>query len=112
MDGLLRKHHRCPAPVRWAQPLRQEQPGLFTFLHCPGLDATTNAAERALRPFVIARQVWGGNRTWHGARTQQILGSILRTCWQQRQDPFPGIVALLRSPTPLILDIAPTSRSP
>jgi len=112
MDGLLQKPYRCPANVRLAKHLRHEQPWLFTFLHCPGLDATNNAAERALRPFVIARKVWGGNRTWKGAQTQHILGSILRTCWQQRQDPFPRIVALLRSPTPLILDIARTSRSP
>jgi len=34
---------------------------------------TNNAAERAIRGMVIARKVWGGNRTWEGAATQQIL---------------------------------------
>jgi hypothetical protein len=37
---------------------------LFTFLRCPGLDATNHAAEQAIRGMVIARKVWGGNRAW------------------------------------------------
>ena len=80
---------------------------MFTFLHCFGLDATNNAAERAIRGMVIARKVWGGRRTWEGARTQQILTSVLRTCWQQGQDAFPRFVKLLRAPRAVILDIVP-----
>jgi len=36
-----------------------------------------NAAERAIRPAVIARKTWGGNRTASGAKTKMILASIL-----------------------------------
>ena len=54
---------------------------------------------------VIARKVWGGNRTWEGAHTQQVLVSVLRTCWQQGKDAFTLLVALLRAPETLILDI-------
>jgi transposase len=92
--------------------LRHEQPHLFTFLRCPGLDATNNAAERALRGVVIARKVWGGNRTWNGARTQQILTSVLRTGRQQGRDAFRSLVSLLRSPTVQTLDIVPSGASP
>jgi len=56
---------------------------------------------------VIARKVWGGNRSWEGARTQQILVSVLRTCWQQSQDAFVLLVSLLRSPRAAILNIVP-----
>ena len=77
---------------RLAQHLEHEQPYLFTFLNCPGLDATNHEAERAVRWMVIASKVWGGNRTWEGAQTQPILVSILRTCWQQDKDPFSRIV--------------------
>jgi transposase len=112
LHRLLQKEYRCPANIRLANHLAHEQPWLFSFLHCPGLDATNHLAEQAIRLFVMARKVWGGNRTWNGARTQQILGSVLRTCWQQGKDPFPRIVTLLRSPTPLILDIVPNSQSP
>ncbi len=112
LDRLLEKRYRCLSNVRLANHLRHEQPYVFTFLKCPGLDATNNAAERALRGVVIARKVWGGNRSWNGARVQQILGSVLRTCRQQGQDAFAPLVGLLRSPRQQILDIVPTCSSP
>jgi hypothetical protein len=76
------------------------------------LDATSNAAERALRRMVIARKVWGGNRSWKGAQTQQVLVSVLRTIRQQGKDPFPRMVDLLRSPAVQILDIVPEDNWP
>jgi len=107
LDGMLETHYRNPANRRLARHLKHERPWLFTFLYCPGLDATNNAAERAIRGMVIARKVWGGNRTWEGARTQQILVSVLRTCWQQSKDAFTRIVTLLRAPRAMTMDIVP-----
>ena len=54
-----------------------------TFLRQPGLDATNWRAELAIRFGVILRKVWGGSRTWAGARAQAVLMSVWRTCWQQ-----------------------------
>jgi hypothetical protein len=71
------------------------------------LEATNNTAERAIRGMVIARKVWGGSRTWAGARTHQILASVLRTCWQQGKDAFTRGVRLLHAPRAVILDIVP-----
>jgi transposase len=107
LDRMLETQRRNPANRRLARHLEHEQLWLFTFLHCFGLDATNNAAERAIRGMVIARKVWGGNRTWEGARTQQILVSVLRTCWQQGKDAFTRCVRLLRAPRTVILDIVP-----
>ena len=107
LDRMLGTRRRNPANHRLARHLEHERLWLFTFLHCPGLDATNNAAERAIRGMVIARKVWGGNRTWEGARTQQILVSVLRTCWQQGKDAFTRCVGLLRAPRAVILDIVP-----
>jgi len=109
MDRLLAKTFRDPANRRLAKHLRHEQPWLFTFLHCPGIEATNNAAERALRPAVVARKTWGGNRTENGAMTQQILISILTTCRQQGKDSFDRITELFLSPTPMVLDLIPNS---
>ena len=109
LDRLLAKPFRASANRRLAKHLRHEQPWLFTFLHCPGLEANNNAAERALRPAVVARKTWGGNRTANGAQTQQILISVLTTCRQQGKDSFDRIVKLLVSPTSLVLDLAPDS---
>jgi transposase len=71
LGRLLDRNWRTEANRRLAKHLRHQEPQLFTFLHCPGVEATNNRAERALRPAVIARKVWGGNRTANGARTQQ-----------------------------------------
>jgi transposase len=107
LDRMLETRRRNPANRRLARHLEHELVWLFTFLHCPGLDATNNAAERAIRGMVIARKVWGGNRTWEGAYTQQILASVLRTCWQQGKDAFTRCVGLLRTPRTVILDLVP-----
>jgi transposase len=107
LDRMLERRRRNPANHRLARHLEHERPWLFTFLRCPGLDATNNAAELAIRGMVIARKVWGGNRTWEGARTQQILVSVLRTCWQQGKDAFTRGLRLLRAPRSVILDIVP-----
>ena len=112
MDRLLARTFRLPANRRLAKHLCHEQPHLFTFLHCPGISATNNAAEQAIRPAVIARKTWGGNRTHNGARAQQILASVLRTSWQQGKDSFVALTKLMRSPRQMILDIVPASLSP
>jgi transposase len=60
----------------------------FWFLIDPTIDATNYRAEQAIRPAVVNRKVWGGNRTWRGATSQSILISVLRTCSQRSLDAF------------------------
>jgi transposase len=107
LDRMLDIQYRNPANQRLARHLAHERLWLFTFLYCFGLDATNNAAERAIRGMVIARKVWGGNRTWEGAHKQQILVSVLRTCRQQGKDAFTRMVSLLHAPRAVTLDIVP-----
>jgi transposase len=109
MGRLLEKNYRNASNRRLAQHLIHELPWLFTFLYCPGVEATNNRAERAIRPAVMARRLCGGSRTRNGARTQQILTSVLRTCRQQGKDSFTLMVGLLRNPSTQILDIVPTA---
>src|SRR5262249_40984463 len=71
------------AHARLAQHFWAHRDDLFTFLRQPGLDATNWRAELAIRFGVILRKVWGGSRTWPGARAQSVLMSVWRTCWQQ-----------------------------
>lgn len=114
LDYLLAHTFRLPANRRLAKHLIHEQPHIFTFLHCPGVDPTNNAAEQAIRPAVVARKTWGGNRTHNGAHAQQVLASILRTFWQQGKDSFSALTKLMRAPHPqqMIMDIVPASLSP
>ena len=39
----------------------------FTFLSHPEVEPTNYQGEQAIRPAVVNRKVWGGNRTWAGA---------------------------------------------
>lgn len=88
-----------PAVRRFAAHLDREWTALFSFLYDPTLDATTWRAEQALRPAVVNRKVSGGNRTWRGAHTQQVLATVLRTTTQRRLDPLSILGDLLRDPT-------------
>jgi transposase len=60
----------------------------FAFLRDPSIPATNHRAEQALRPAVVNRKVWGGNRTEAGAEAQGIVASVLRTCSQRVVSAF------------------------
>jgi transposase len=79
-----------------AQHLWNHRHELFTFLRQPGLDATNWRAELAIRFGVILRKVWGGSRTWVGAKAQSVLMSVWRTCWQQGRSALDFLSQLLR----------------
>jgi transposase len=89
-----------------AQHLWNHRHDLFTFLRQPGLDATNWRAELAIRFGVILRKVWGGSRTWVGARAQAVLMSVWRTCWQQARSALDLLSQLLRG-TPMTLALPP-----
>jgi transposase len=94
------------ANERLAQHLWAHRDALFTFLRQPGLDATNWRAELAIRFGVILRKVWGGNRSWEGARAQSVLMSVWRTCWQQQHSALDFLSQLLRG-TPVALALPP-----
>ena len=107
LDRLLARPYHDLANRRLANHLLHERPYLFTFLYCPGLDATNNKGERAIRALISARKNWGGNRTLAGAHAQAVLTSVLQTAKQQGQRPFDVIVQLLCSREPHPLDLVP-----
>lgn len=82
--------------------LANESEHLLTFLERPGIQATNWRAEQAIRPAVVNRKHWGGNRTWHGANTQQVLMSVIRTARQQHTDPIRLLADLQREPAPTV----------
>lgn len=108
LDHALHRHRRSPENRRLAHHLLRERDAMFTFLYCPGLEATNWRAEQAIRPMVVTRKVWGGNRTPSGARTQSILLSLLETCRQQNQSALPLLAHLLCSPQPHVLSLTTT----
>jgi hypothetical protein len=89
----------CPAQSAPGQPL---PPGARRTVHLPVLsqpiEATNWRAEQAIRPMVVTRKVWGGNRTPAGARAQSILLSVFQTCRQRHRSAVPLLRRLICSP--------------
>lgn len=111
MDRALESFLRSPENQRLANHLQREHRALFSFLYCEGLEATNWRAEQAIRPLVVARKVWGGNRTQAGAYTQSILSSILQTCRQQMHSFASFVHDLVCSPQPHVIDLTTPPRS-
>lgn len=104
-DRVLAGRIVHPPNRRLRQHLQTERAALFTCLVRPDVAATNWQAEQAIRPAVVTRKVCGGNRTPHGAATQQVLASVLRTARQQQRDPLTLLVALQRSAHPVVADV-------
>jgi transposase len=106
VDKLVAGATRHPPNRRLLNHLAAEREHLFTFLRVPGVQAANWRAEQAIRPAVVTRKTWGGNRTWTGADTWQALTSVLRTATQQGRDPVELLARLLQAPTPIVADLA------
>jgi transposase len=83
-DGRLRRlawpAREVPAYETLSAHLWRHLDEWFTFLSHPEIEPTNWEGEQAIRPAVVNRKVWGGNRTWTGARAQETLMSVLETC--------------------------------
>ena len=82
---------------RLAKRLRGHEGELTTFLRDDAVAGTNNAAERALRPAVVARKISGGSRSAAGAKATAVLLSVLRTAMQHGCPLFEALKTLLRA---------------
>lgn len=82
---------------RIAKRMRRHRTELTAFLHQRDLDGTNNAAERAIRPAVVARKISGGSRSKAGADAWAKLSSLLRTAGQRGADALGTIKSRLAS---------------
>ena len=68
------------APQRvLAQRLERFASELFVFVQYPEVPSENNAAERAIRPAVVARKISGGTRSARGSKTGSVLRSLFET---------------------------------
>ncbi len=99
-DLLFEAARPHDANRRLIKHLRHERHALFSFLTTDGVDATNWRAEQGVRPAVVNRKVWGGNRSDRGAGTQGRLMTFLRTAHLQGADAVAMLVELARAPDP------------
>lgn len=77
---LVRARRSNAVNERLARHLEKHLGEWFVFLVDPDVPAANTLGEQAMRPPVVNRKVWGGNRTWIGAQTQSVTSSVLDTC--------------------------------
>jgi hypothetical protein len=105
LDALLRRNPTYRPNQRLLRHLEAEREHLLTFLTRPGVEATNWRAEQAIRPAVVNRKSWGGNRSWRGAGTQQVAMSVIRTARQQGLCPIELMAAAHREPEPKVTEL-------
>jgi transposase len=79
--------------------MQQHAASLFTFLR-HGSQVTSWRAEQALRPAVVNRKVWDGDRTTLGALVQSTWMTVLGTLERQGQPLLETLSQTLRQGHP------------
>ncbi len=97
-DQLLDQCPRHASCRRLTGHLRRERQAMFTFLHRDAIPASNFLAEQAIRPAVVNRKMSGGNNTSAGARTQEVLMTVLHTGRKRRLDFIAIATQALRDP--------------
>lgn len=98
LDRLLAVRPRGKLCRTFLKHLRKHREQLLTFLYEKNLEATNWPAEQAIRPVVVNRKVFGGNRTQTGAHALEVLASLFATCRQNAIDTLPLLSNILRAP--------------
>src|SRR3990172_4662800 len=100
LDRLLAVRPRLKGCRTFRNHLHKHRDQLLTFLYEENLEATNWPAEQAIRPAVVNRKVFGGNRTWIGAHALEVLASLFATCRQNGLDALTLLSNLLRAARP------------
>ncbi len=79
----LDKGYGCEETVRFVQKVWNGFDYWFTFVTTPGVEPTSNRAERALREHVVQRKIFGTFRNGKGTRIYETVMTLLAT-WKQR----------------------------
>jgi len=86
LDRLLEGNLSHPGNRKFQKHLAGPREEILTFLYEPDSEATNGPAEQAVRPLVVNRKVFGGNRTPAGGHAQEILGSVFATLAKRARD--------------------------
>jgi transposase len=78
-----------------AKRLVQFEAELFTFVEHPEVPSENNAAERSVRPRVIARKISGGTRSSEGSKTMAVLASLFETWRLRGENGLQACIAML-----------------
>jgi transposase len=77
--GVANRQARHPAIQKIQDIFRQKADRMYHWANDRSIPADNNLAERQLRPLVIARKISFGSQSEDGARTREILMTVLHT---------------------------------
>ena len=103
LEAMTKRRKQNAENERLSRHLRKHVWEWFRFLLEPGTDATNYRAEQALRLAVINRKVWGGNRDDSGRMSQQIVTSVIGTCFRRGVCPIDFMSRCCRTWSPRLI---------
>jgi len=98
LDRLLEWSLSHPGNRKFQKHLVGHREQILTFLYDPDIEATNWPAEQAIRPLVVNRKVFGGNRTTSGGHAQEILGSVFATLAKRALDTLSVLSTIICLP--------------
>lgn len=93
--NITNQQSRHPAIQKIQDIFRQKADRLYHWADDRGIPADNNLAERQLRPLVIARKISFGSQSEDGARTREILMSVLHTLSKRTSDVMTAFKSIL-----------------
>lgn len=103
----LYRNHPHDKTQKLAREFLNDWDAIWAVLAHPELPITNNAAERALRHWVISRKISSGTRNSQGSRSFTLLASVIDSCRQRGLSPWPYIADVIaarrqgKNPPPL-----------
>ena len=86
LDRLLEGNLSHVGNRKFQKHLVGHRDQILTFLYEPDIEATNWPVEQAVRPLVVNRKVFGGNRTSSGGHAHEVLGSVFATLTKRALD--------------------------
>lgn len=83
--GIIKKEYQETGTLKVKKRIGRDIESLFTCFLYEGVLPENNTAERAIRPQVVMRKIFGGSRSLAGAEAHQVNTSIIET--QRKQNP-------------------------
>jgi transposase len=88
IKALVHSPAQHPGIQKIQNIFRDRASRLYHWAKTPDIPADNNRAERELRPLVIARKISFGSQSDQGAKTREILMSVLHTLRKRTSDVF------------------------
>lgn len=86
LEKMIKKKYDEPLAEKVQLRIQRDLATFLTCLKFEGVRPENNTAERAIRPQVIMRKIFGGSRSLSGAKAHEVNSSVLTTLKNQNPD--------------------------